>query len=175
VHLAARQREVGSPANKEFPDGHCKLVKPTQKLLHPVWVWNPATLGRFWHSKRPAQLAKVHCEPEMGAFRAMLTQVSGQVWVLGAGGGGGGGDGDGLPLPLPLPLPMLLPMLKILASEGATKRLKKDKARRKAIKLEVFFMVDLSVNETVSKSKQESMTASVSDDNQIQYRYKQSI
>jgi hypothetical protein len=73
-----------------------------------------------------------------------------------------------------MPLPMLLPMLKILASEGATKRLKKDKAR-KAIKLEVFFMVDLSVNETVSKSKQESMTASVSDDNQIQYRYKQSI
>jgi hypothetical protein len=101
----------------------------------------------------------VHCGPEMKALLAMDAQVCSQVaGTEPVGGEPVGGEPDG---GLFIFMPMPIPMPKFLASEGATKRLKKDTARRKAMKLEVFFMVKFCLNETGSND-------GVS---QIQYRH----
>jgi hypothetical protein len=93
----------------------------------------------------------------------MLPQLAVQAEILCGGGGGGDGD-DALEFPMPMPMPLSSPVLLVggvggagdsdgalelpippiwvlrftpLESEGATKKLKEDKAR-KVIKLDVF-------------------------------------
>jgi hypothetical protein len=78
------------------------------------------------------QLYKLHWKK---GFWTMLSQLAAQSEILIGGGGGGGGDGDEC-LGLPFPLIHLL-RFNPLEAEGATKKLKEDKAR-KVIKLDVF-------------------------------------
>jgi hypothetical protein len=113
---------------------------------------NPAALGRFAQSKFDTQLKKLHA---MKGFWAMLWQVCGQVRNA-EPVGGVGGDGDGALFFFFFFIPM---PKRLLGSEPLTKRLKKDKARRKVVNLEVF-IVNCFLNETVRKSEQEATVVS---------------
>ena len=74
----------------------------------------------------------------------MRAQLCSQAVRVGGGGDGDGAGGDGFFFFLLIPK-------RLLESEPSTKRLKKDKTRRKILKLEVF-MVDCCLNKRVRKS-----------------------
>jgi hypothetical protein len=118
--------------------------------LNPFW---PEIIKfKFWHSKFEAASRKLHW---MKGFWTMRAQLCSQAVGVGGGGDGDGAGGDGVLYFFFIPMPK-----RLLGSEPSTKRLKKDKARRKVMKLGVF-MVNCCLNDTLRRSKQEATAVSV--------------